>query len=373
MPSALPRVRSLAPYGTAVVAVASALALKFELARFLTAESPFLLFHAAVLFAAWRGGIGPGLLATGLAALAADFYFIHPIHFLNILDDPSRTIPLATFVAEGTFISLLSDLRLRSSRDADRRAEELRVAVTKKESQLTRTTVSLEAEAARRLEVERERQQLVTRLTTISEDERRRLSRELHDQTSQLLAALIAGLKTIRGQSGVGTAAGLEGLQRQAEQISRSVHRIAWELRPAALDAMGLEAATASWVERWSEWVGVPVEFHSTLGPIRLQPEVETQIYRIVTEALSNVLKHARASRTGVSLEHHRGMIVACVEDDGQGFDPESAADRGGLGLLGMRERATLLGGTLHVESAPGRGTTVLIRVPCPTFSGGNS
>ncbi len=188
-----------------------------------------------------------------------------------------------------------------------------------------------------------------------------------------LWAALIAGLKTIRGQSGVGTAAGLEGLQRQAEQISRSVHRIAWELRPAALDAMGLEAATASWVERWSEWVGVPVEFHSTLGPIRLQPEVETQIYRIVTEALSNVLKHARASRTGVSLEHHRGMIVACVEDDGQGFDPESAADRGGLGLLGMRERATLLGGTLHVESAPGRGTTVLIRVPCPTFSGGNS
>ncbi len=236
-------------------------------------------------------------------------------------------------------------------------------------AELSRTSESLEAEAVRRRAAERSREQLAARLTTISEDERRRLSHELHDETSQLLASLIVGLTTVRRQSSIDAAAAgaLVVLQGQAEQIDRSVHRIAWELRPAALDAVGLEAAVRSRVEQWSEGAGVPAEFHSTLSQARLPPDVETQIYRLITEALANVQKHARANRVSVSIERQRDTTIAAVEDDGRGFDPENVDSRGnrqGLGLLGMRERAHLLGGTLHIESSPGRGTTVLARIP---------
>jgi PAS domain S-box-containing protein len=273
-------------------------------------------------------------------------------------------VPWAVLILDDVTAEKQAEAVLRRSHSAlESRVEEQGAA-------LYRTAVSLEAAEARRREAERARQQLVARLTTISEDERRRVSRELHDETSQHLAALVAGLRTVRDRlGGDHPAAGpLERLQQQADGVGRSIGRIAWELRPAALDAVGLEAAVHSWVERWAEWAGVRADFHSTLGPGRLPPEVETQLYRLIAEALANVLKHARATRVGVSLGRARGTIVAAVEDDGVGFDPEAAAARQrlSLGLLGMRERAALLGGVLEIESAPGRGTTVVARIPHP-------
>lgn len=273
-------------------------------------------------------------------------------------------VPWAVLVLDDVTTEKEAEAVLRRSHSA------LESRVVEQGAALDQTAASLEAEEIRRREAERARQQLVARLTTISEDERRRISRELHDETSQHLAALVAGLRAVRDRVGADDpAAGPLGrLQQQAEGVSRSIGRIAWELRPAALDAVGLEAAVRAWVERWGEWAGIPAEFHNTLGPGRLPPEVETQLYRLVAEALANVLKHARATRVGVSLGRVRGTIVAAVEDDGAGFDPDAAAarDRPGLGLPGMRERAALLGGVLEVESAPGRGTTVVARIPYP-------
>ena len=136
-----------------------------------------------------------------------------------------------------------------------------------------------------------------------------------------------------------------------------------------ALDDLGLQTALRNYVAKWSELTRVPVEFQSIcLGDERLAPQVETAIYRIVQEALTNVIKHAQAHCVSLILERREGHVSAIVEDDGCGFAVEASDAAPGktyrLGLLGMQERATLVGGTLNIESTPGAGTTIFVRVP---------
>jgi signal transduction histidine kinase len=148
------------------------------------------------------------------------------------------------------------------------------------------------------------------------------------------------------------------------------IHRLAWELRPSVLDDMGLDRALKRFSEDWSQNTGVAVDFHTggDLATRRLPHEFETVLYRIAQEALTNVARHAHASRVSVLLERRPGYASLIVEDDGRGFESEgtteSPAATGRLGLLGMQERARLAGGSLTVESAPGGGTTVFARLP---------
>jgi signal transduction histidine kinase len=139
-----------------------------------------------------------------------------------------------------------------------------------------------------------------------------------------------------------------------------------WELRPTALDDLGLRAALTNYVHDWSARVGVRAELHmSGLMDDRLGSEAETTLYRIAQEALNNVAKHARARRADVILERRPDHVLLIVEDDGVGFDTTAQNETGqGFGLLGMQERATLVGATLEIESAPGNGTTILVRLP---------
>ena len=127
-------------------------------------------------------------------------------------------------------------------------------------------------------------------------------------------------------------------------------------------------------VEQWGERAGVVADFHCDLGTDRLTPDVETHLYRIVMEALTNVRKHAGASRVSVILERRRDHLLVIAEDDGRGFDPEAvrraASAEHKLGLFGMQERAALVGGTFQIESNPGQGTTVFVRVPLPGEKG---
>ena len=135
-----------------------------------------------------------------------------------------------------------------------------------------------------------------------------------------------------------------------------------WELRPTALDDLGLRAALANYVQDWSRRVGIPAELHTSgCSTIGCAPEVETTLYRIAQEALTNVAKHARAKRVDVILERRPTRVLLIVEDDGVGFDRgrQRRAGRDGFGLLGMQERAALVGATLEIESAPGKGTTI--------------
>ncbi len=213
---------------------------------------------------------------------------------------------------------------------------------------------------------EQERSMLLRRLVTSQEEERHRLARELHDQMGQHLTALTLGLRALRDDGDpAGRDRRLGRLHELVDRMGREAHQIALELRPTALDDLGLHSAVSNHVEEWSERYGIEVDFESRgLDYRRLDPELETALYRIVQEALTNVARHAGATRVGLVLEHGHGHLLAIIEDDGVGFDPDPPSGGGRIGLVGMKERATLVGGTIQVESHPGQGTTVLVRVP---------
>jgi signal transduction histidine kinase len=208
-------------------------------------------------------------------------------------------------------------------------------------------------------------------LVTTEEEQRRRISRELHDQMGRHCASLIIGLSSLEAHlPEASNAAGqLERLVQLAHRIDDDVHRIALELRPTALDDHGLHDTLLSLAEKWSERAKIVVDYSSQgLEGRRLPLEVETAVFRIVQEALTNVQKHAAARRVGLILTRRGDNLVVIVEDDGVGFNPEKvvekAAVEGRLGMRGMRERAALVGGDLEVESTPGGGTTVFVRIP---------
>jgi signal transduction histidine kinase len=261
------------------------------------------------------------------------------------------------------------DAGRRQAEGALRKAyDELEVKVGERTAELSRLNRELQAEVAEHRKAEAARAELLRRLVTAQEEERRRLSRELHDHMGQYLGAMMLRLKMLQplatGQEPA--RANLRQLQELTGQLVDEVQHLSWELRPAALDDLGLQAALQNYTEKWSERSGVAADFYgSGLERQRLQPEVETAIYRIVQEALTNVLKHAEARRVSVIVERRRDRVIVIVEDDGKGFDAEAAPGAGrGLGLLGMRERVALVGGTLNLESEPGGGTTVRLRVP---------
>jgi signal transduction histidine kinase len=230
----------------------------------------------------------------------------------------------------------------------------------------------LQAEILQRQRAEEANQLVLRRLSEAEETERGRISRELHDRLGQDLTALRLGLQNLRRQGPVAAAVRdkLSNLEKVAEGLMGDIHRLAWELRPSVLDDMGLERALRRFTEEWSATTGVPVDFHpgGDLETRRLPHEFETALYRIAQEALTNVARHAQAKRVSVLLERRPGYVSLIVEDDGRGFDAqgttEAPAGSGRLGLLGMQERARLAGGSLTIESAPGGGATVFVRLP---------
>jgi len=203
----------------------------------------------------------------------------------------------------------------------------------------------------------------VRRVVEAQELERARLARELHDETGQALTSILLGLKSLedRLDSAEGFAAAAE-LRQLVVSTLQDVRRLAVELRPAALDDFGLVAALERLTETFAAGSGIAVDLEARLGDERLPGEIETALYRLVQEALTNVLKHAGAGRVRVSLTRDAAGVTAVVEDDGSGFD--AAARNGGLGLSGMRERLGIVGGRLTIDSSSGRGTTLVAEVP---------
>jgi signal transduction histidine kinase len=206
----------------------------------------------------------------------------------------------------------------------------------------------------------------VRRVVEAQELERRRLARELHDETGQALTSILLGLKGIRAAGGAEEAERAEAEVRAlVVQALQDVRSLAVELRPTALDDFGLVPAVERLGQTFEARSGIKSTVQANLGAVRLPPEVETALYRLVQEALTNVVKHAAATSVSILLARRSRGVTAVIEDDGSGFAADEVSSDS-LGLIGMRERLALLGGTLQVESPPGAGTAVVAFVPLP-------
>jgi two-component system sensor histidine kinase UhpB len=212
-----------------------------------------------------------------------------------------------------------------------------------------------------------ELQRLPARVLSAQEEERKRIARELHDETSQALTSVIVGLKALEK---AGRSCQIEGrvaeLRATIAETLEAVHRMAIELRPSALDELGLLPALRGYVKEYGEQHGIQVDLQVSGFRGRLPTEVEVAVYRVVQEALTNAAKYADSSRVVVRLNLEGSTLTAMVRDDGRGFDMNKVtlSKDGGLGLFGMKERVALLSGQLDILSAPGAGTTILARVP---------
>jgi signal transduction histidine kinase len=194
--------------------------------------------------------------------------------------------------------------------------------------------------------------------------ERRRLARELHDETGQALTSILLGLKRVEEAKTEEDAHGAASeLRAEIVKTLQGVRRLAVELRPKALDDFGLVPALERLAEAFGGDSGIAIDLEANVGDDRLPPEMETALYRIAQEALTNVAKHARAQHVSVVVTRRHGSVTILVEDDGRGFGARGGNDDG-LGLVGMRERVGLLGGRLAIESTEGSGTTIVAEVP---------
>jgi len=212
-----------------------------------------------------------------------------------------------------------------------------------------------------------ERSVTIRRLTTAIDNEKRALAREIHDEVGQALTALQWGLAAMEADIAEPELVALrvQELKGLVDAAAVDLHRVAEHLRPASLDQVGLLAALHHLVASVNQPGALEARFYVTdFGETRLAKELETTLYRVVQEALTNVQRHAGARRAGVILQRRMDQVIAIVEDDGMGFDIVAAAESGRLGLAGMQERAESLGGSLTIESSPGKGTTVFVELP---------
>jgi chemotaxis methyl-accepting protein methylase/signal transduction histidine kinase len=225
--------------------------------------------------------------------------------------------------------------------------------------------VTEQVNARRRIEtLLSDRALLLRQLVDSQEQERKRLSREMHDQMGQHIAALKIGLETIRRQ---GDSQKVVELKEIVEDLDRTIERLALELRPPALTDVGLEGGIGTLVGSFERASGVSVDVQTEIRE-RLPEAVEIALYRVLQEALTNVQKHARARHVSIIINRRDDFVQMIVEDDGRGFDTSSVFDEGRtagrLGLLGIRERVALLGGSVNIESAPGSTTSLYVRLP---------
>jgi len=309
----------------------------------------------AILLATVRFGVIGAAVATFIVTVIATMFVVmnigHPL-FLLQPELSQRIFALQAFLAITSLWSLPTAALLT---ERDRLLRDLSAA----NSQLA-------ADSERKSHLV---SGLRRHLSMAEENERLRLSHELHDQAGQSLIAAILELNEIDGLTTGAARERLHLVRKRMEEMGKTLHRIAWELRPPSIDELGLRKALASYIGEWSEQCGTEVDFHCDDPSLDEVPgEIATAVYRVVQEGLTNIVKHAqRPSDVSVVIRRPDSTLQVIIEDSGCGFDvgaqTAKAGNRRELGLEGMRERLSLIGGTLDVESAPGTGTTIFARI----------
>jgi signal transduction histidine kinase len=333
MPKAI--VPFLLRYGSAPVGV--------ELAALLTGlvpsleQTPYLLFFVPVMACALFGGLGPGLSAAVLSVMAVDFFFLDPVPSLGV-DDVADICRLGIFALVALVISGLAGQRKRAAARLRDYAERLHV--------------------------------LSRRLLEVQEKERAFLAHELRDELGHDLTGILTNLQSAKKTCGLAALPCVEESIDLVQKTIRQTHSLALNLRPSLLDDMGLVAAVQWYVARQAVRGRFVVDWVLPAAELHLPPDVEITCFRVVQEAVTNVVRHARATRVWVAFQEKAGGIQVLIQDDGVGFDLAAARQHAGrgenFGLLGMRERVELLGGRFTIVSKPGGGTTITVRLAVP-------
>jgi signal transduction histidine kinase len=327
----------LLPYGTAVLVVALALlitALIWPLIKPLA--SP--LFLAAIMIAAWRGGRGAGLLTTLLSGFCLDYFFVPPQYQLGgSWEDMSRLIILAI---EGLIISLLIASRKEAGDEVIRSREHLRA--------------------------------LSVHLQSVREAEMTRIAREIHDELGQVLTGLKYDVYWLNGKlaktsdesSRQLVSEKTKSILKNIDSILLSVRKIATELRPPVLDDLGLPAAIEWQAKEFQQRTGIECKLNSHLEEVDIEKECATAVFRIFQESLTNIARHANATKVNIILEKDGKRLLLQLQDNGKGIKEEELIGTTSLGILGMQERARLVGGTIHISGQEGKGTIVTVQIP---------
>ena len=240
------------------------------------------------------------------------------------------------------------------------------------EMRVEQRTEQLQSEVAQRTAAQQDVRNLMRRLVTAQEEQRARIARDLHDQVGQQMTALRLTLARVRDHGDDGLDQHLVHAAKLASDIDAELDFLAWELRPAALDDLGLLAALPRFVDQWAAHHQITAEFRTAgFEAGQLTGDAEVTFYRVTQEALNNVIKHAHATRVDVILESRDGVVSLVIEDDGVGFDQsDPRVGSRGIGLASMGERAALSAATLEIESTAGKGTTVFLRRPIDAAAG---
>ena len=348
---------SAARYAFALLAVAFAFFVQWVLRGVLHGYSPYLTLIAAIGFSAWYCGLLPSVVAVTISPLAARYWFIRPIHSFQI-SNFEQAIGLATFLLVSGLFMLMGEARRRDN-------EILRLAHADLENRIRQRTAELDA-------ANHGLRQLSARLMQLQDDERRRIARELHDSVGQMLAALGMNLSTVK--------ADLERLTKAVnavtdsaalvDELNKEIRTISHLLHPPLLDEAGLASALRWYSDGFAQRSKIQVDLDLPAQFGRLSGELETTIFRVVQECLTNIHRHSGSSVAKIRLSQSGDEVIVRVADEGRGLSPKkqdaiAEAATPGVGVRGMRERVRQLGGTLEINSnGEGRGTAVIVRLP---------
>src|SRR6201997_5691348 len=347
-------------YAQAAIAAVTASLICSGLEHFAGHGGTYVVLLLAVVFSAWYCGVGPSIVATILGLLGTMFGFIPWFHSFR-RPDPSEAVGTLAFLLTSIIVIVLGESRRRQN-------ETLHVAQGELEVKVQERTADLEV-------VNRNLRELSARLMQLQDDERRRIARELHDSVGQTLAALAMNLGLVRNDverlAKIGDA--LNDSENLVREMSTEVRPISHLLHPPLLDEAGLSSALRWYVTGFAQRSGIQVDLDLPDDFGRLPSEMETAIFRVVQESLTNIHRHSGSPAAKIVLRQHKGEVLVKVEDNGKGIPPEkleemASAGTPGVGIRGMRERLRQLGGRVEIESGES-GTVVTVRLPIPEGS----
>ena len=344
-------------YLVALLATSAALLLRWGSKELVGEYLPYVGLFLAVAFLAWFCGGGPSIFAI-VVGLAGSWYWFTPTVHSTQPPDLVRFIDMSEFAAAALIVVIIAEMVRKNHAALYKAQVELEDRIRQRTAELNIANQSLG--------------ELSARLMRLQDEERRRIARELHDSVGQTLAALSMNLASVRNDIDrlKQTASTIADSAALVDDMSKDIRTISYLLHPPLLDESGLSSALSWYIQGFSERSKIKVDFDIPEDFGRLSRELETAIFRVVQECLTNIHRHSGSATAKVRIAHSDDHVVVNVEDKGKGIPPDKRAQIAavsgtpGVGVRGMRERLRQLGGDMEIHSDSGKGTKILVRLP---------